>query len=310
MKINVKDVKKLLLLTGTLAAGFSLTSCKSTVTETSYTREIVPEEDEAKGVYGFSSISKLASRAGTNYIGFYKETYDVMGYPRTGFVRYEEEDALSVLQTEDAIYIVKGYEEGRELSTYYDYLRDSAVGSLESFTVTGLQEYMGNHDEMFSDALLDCYLHFQMYDAKSILDEERLSITDLAKDRGESFLGISRNVSTLRNVGIVTYVPVNKLNIIYNGSLSYLVEDYVSDEDSMVRQHDLLRGNNAPKGATNEVYNFSDYVLENADSFDAELVTYLQANDILQSYYLPVNEFVVSFENSIKKQDEAKVLKK
>lgn len=310
MKVNVKNVKKLLFLTGTLATGFSLTSCKSTVPEISQTREIVQEEDEAKGVYGFSSISKLASRAGTNYVGFYKETYDVMGYPRAGFVRYEEEDAFSVLQTEDAIYIVKGYEEGRELSTYYDYLRDSAVGSLESFTVMGLPEYMENHDEMFSDALLDCYLHFQMYDAKSILGEEQLSITDLAKDRGETFLGISRSVSTLRNVGIVTYVPVNKLNIIYNGSLSYLVEDYVSDEDSMVRQYDLLRGNNAPKGETNEVYNFSDYVLENADSFDAELVTYLQANDISQSYYLPGNEFVVSFENSIKKQDKAKVLKK
>lgn len=301
-------MKAALLVAGLSVTGCSMVGCstpKATVSE-----EQVIEEEEPVGRYGFSSISKTANRTGSDYIGFFKESYDVMGYPTTGFVHYEKIDEFSVLQSASDIYIVKDYEEGKQVSNYYDYLRDSSVKVADSFTVSSLQEYMRQEEELFSAALVDSYLHFQLYDTKELLEEERLSVTELASSRGEPYIEISRNASTQRNVGIVSYAPVSSLSILKRDTLYYLVEDYDPSSGTIARQYDLLKGSSAPSGDHCEVYDFSEYVLGHADFFSPELVTYLQAADLSQNYCLAANDFVGSLEKSFAQQQEAKLLTK
>lgn len=297
MKLTIHTIKKSLFLAGLSLTSLTISGC-SIAKEVPVIEENVEEDVEEKNAYGFSSISDRGKRAGVHYIGFLYEIFDIVGNPTTGIVKFAPKDSFSVIQTEEEIYIIKEYDQNKNISTYYDYLRDRAVPNDISIDhVTSLEEYIEEHSDLFSTSLLDQYANFDLYQVKTLLGEERRSLIDLSCDEGRKYIQVSRTSSTQNDTAIISYAPVDCLSIVSGNGMSYLVEDYDSG-NTIRKQYDLLRGNTVPMGDGYQVDLFSDYVLSHRDSFDSSLVQFLEQTDISSNYCFSASQFMKDFEKS------------
>lgn len=295
MKKKLLNLKKALLLTELCLAGASVVGCNNKENDTVIVQEekVIPEEH---GNYGLGDINTISVRKNSNYVGFYRDIYDVLGYPTTGIIRYEDINDLSVIKANKGDFIVKNYSEVNPINTYYDYLRDNAVpnditiNSIESFDL-----YLKNNQDLFDSSLVDQYSNFNIYNVANLLGEQPYTLNDLILKTGEKYIQISRSFSTLNNAAVVKHVPVDNLSIVSKDSICFLIEDYVSGS----RQCDLLRGEEIVLGDDWEVDSFYDYVLEYCDIFSEDLVNFLNSPELSDVYCMKANEFTKTFEKSI-----------
>ena len=186
-----------------------------------------------------------------------QKVYNPLGYPVSASVRYGDISSFSVLVSDVNFYIVKNYQEGTPLNTYYDFLRDKSVPSDLSITnVVSLKDYRKSEEAMFLNATSDSYSSFTIYDCSSLLQEEAYHFDDLTSYTKEKYLGISRVSSGEKNTCYITYVPLEDVDVVGNRYVCNLVENYVSDLSTSIFQVDLLDGKKAFYGEDMTVTDF------------------------------------------------------
>lgn len=285
-----KYIKKLSVVTGLFFTSFSLVGCQSSSSEIKeeVSHAIVEEEH---GEYDLGEVSQLASRRGVEFVGFLQKAYNPMGYPVSASIRYDDISSFSVLITDDSYYVVKDYQEDKQLNTYYDFLRGGSVPSYLSITdVFSLEDYRSHNEDLFTSSISDCYSSFTIYDCSSLLQEEAYHFDDLSSSMGEKYLGISRVSTTEQNTCYITYVPMEDVDVVGNRYVCNLVENYVSDLSTSIFQVDLLDGKKAFYGEDMTVTDFSDFVETHSDSFPLELVDFV-TSDSITSYCIFNYEF-------------------
>lgn len=293
-----KYIKKLSVVTGLFFTSFSLVGCQSSSSEIKeeVSHAIVEEEH---GEYDLGEVSQLASRRGVEFVGFLQKAYNPMGYPVSASIRYDDISSFSVLITDDSYYVVKDYQEDKQLNTYYDFLRGGSVPSYLSITdVFSLEDYRSHNEDLFTSSISDCYSSFTIYDCSSLLQEETYHFDDLTSYTKEKYLGISRVSTTEQNTCYITYVPMEDVDVVGNRYVCNLVENYVSDISTSIFQVDLLDGNKASVGENMEVTDFSTFVQENADSFSLELVDFVNSSEV-SSYCISNQEFSDAYDASM-----------
>ena len=293
-----KYIKKLSVVTGLFFTSFSLVGCQSSSSEIKeeVSHEIVEEEH---GEYDLGEVSQLASRRGVEFVGFLQKAYNPMGYPVSASIRYDDISSFSVLITNDGYYVVKDYQEDKQLNTYYDFLRGGSVPSYLSITdVFSLEDYRSHNEDLFTSSISDCYSSFTIYDCSSLLQEDDYNFDDLSSSMGEKYLGISRVSTTGQNTCYITYVPMEDVDVVGNSYDCNLIESYNGDISNSVFQADLLDGNKASVGENMEVTDFSTFVQENADSFSLELVDFVNSSEV-SSYCISNQEFSDAYDASM-----------
>lgn len=285
-----KYINKLSIMTSLLFTSFSLVGCQESSSDS---LKEVPEVsvEEEHGIYDLGYVSQLANRRGEEFVGFLQKVYNPLGYPVSASVRYGDISSFSVLVSDVNFYIVKNYQEGVPLNTYYDFLRDKSVPSDLSITnVVSLKDYRKSEEAMFLNATSDSYSSFTIYDCSSLLQEETYHFDDLTSYTKEKYLGISRVSSGEKNTCYITYVPLEDVDVVGNRYVCNLVENYVSDLSTSIFQVDLLDGKKAFYGEDMTVTDFSDFVETHSDSFPLELVDFV-TSDSITSYCIFNYEF-------------------